>query len=43
MAHQGSRAAFDSLLAKAHVQHALLQPDGSHNDIPGVGLEEADM
>lgn len=37
MAQQkSSRAVFDSLLAKTHVQHALIQPDGRHNEIPGV-------
>jgi len=32
-----SRTGFDSLLAKTHVQHALIQPDGRHNDVPTVG------
>ncbi|GAB1317604.1 Oxidoreductase AflY [Madurella fahalii] len=36
MGQQGSRAAFDSLLAKTHVQHALVQPGGQHNDIPAA-------
>ncbi|KAK0625331.1 hypothetical protein B0T17DRAFT_270311 [Bombardia bombarda] len=34
MGQHESRAVFDSLLAKTHVEHALLQPDGRHNDIP---------
>ncbi|KAK3384955.1 hypothetical protein B0H63DRAFT_522306 [Podospora didyma] len=34
MGQQVSRAALDTLLAKTHVQHALLQPDGRHNDTP---------
>ncbi|KAK3376649.1 hypothetical protein B0T24DRAFT_677529 [Lasiosphaeria ovina] len=34
MGQHQSRAAFDSLLVKTHVQHALLQPDGRHNDTP---------
>ncbi|KAM7221904.1 oxidoreductase AflY [Rhypophila decipiens] len=29
-----SRAALDGLLAKTHVEHALVQPDDNHNDIP---------
>lgn len=38
MIKQGSRAVFDSLLAKTHVQHALVQPDGRHNEFPTVSL-----
>ncbi|KAK1757250.1 oxidoreductase AflY [Echria macrotheca] len=34
MGQQVSRAAFDGLLTKTHVQHALIQPDGRHNDVP---------
>ncbi|KAL2144705.1 hypothetical protein VTI28DRAFT_8643 [Corynascus sepedonium] len=34
MARQVPRTAFDHLLAKSHVQHALVQPDGRYNDIP---------
>ncbi|KAK3896926.1 hypothetical protein C8A05DRAFT_39528 [Staphylotrichum tortipilum] len=36
MAQKSSRAVFDSLLTKTHVQHALIQPDGRHNEIPGA-------
>ncbi|KAM7207986.1 oxidoreductase AflY [Naviculisporaceae sp. PSN 640] len=34
MGHNSSRAAFDGFLAKTHVEHALTQPDDSHNDLP---------
>ncbi|KAK3942050.1 hypothetical protein QBC46DRAFT_448146 [Diplogelasinospora grovesii] len=34
MGQEGCRAVFDSLLAKTHVGHALVQPDGSRNTIP---------
>ncbi|KAK0725326.1 hypothetical protein B0H67DRAFT_641768 [Lasiosphaeris hirsuta] len=34
MGQQQSRPVFDALLAKTHVQHALIQPDGVHNDAP---------
>lgn len=40
MTKQGSRAVFDSLLAKTHVQHALVQPDGRHNEFPAVSLRQ---
>jgi len=33
-----SRSVFDSLLAKTHIEHALIQPDGGHNDIPTVRI-----
>ncbi|KAL2137137.1 hypothetical protein VTI74DRAFT_8769 [Chaetomium olivicolor] len=36
LTQQGARSAFDKLLAKTHVQHALLQPDGRYNEIPGA-------
>lgn len=36
MGQQASRSAFDSLLTRTHVQHALIQPDGRHNDVPTV-------
>jgi hypothetical protein len=38
MGQQVSRLAFDSFLTKTHVQHALIQPDGRHNDIPTVSM-----
>ncbi|KAK3321653.1 hypothetical protein B0H66DRAFT_618640 [Apodospora peruviana] len=34
MGQQVSRTVFDSLLAKTHVEHALIQPDERHNNIP---------
>ncbi|KAK4192256.1 oxidoreductase AflY [Podospora australis] len=34
MGQQTSRPAFDCLLTKTHVLHALVQQDGRHNDIP---------
>lgn len=36
-----SRAAFDGLLAKTHVEHALIQPNDGHNDIPTVSAQPA--
>ncbi|KAK4124604.1 hypothetical protein N657DRAFT_572047 [Parathielavia appendiculata] len=40
MAPAGSQAVFDSLLAKTHVQHALVQGDGRRNEVPAVPDEE---
>ncbi|KAK0721415.1 hypothetical protein B0T21DRAFT_386287 [Apiosordaria backusii] len=34
MGQQTSRPVFDSKLTKTHVEHALIQQDGRHNDIP---------
>ncbi|KAK1831215.1 hypothetical protein QBC39DRAFT_372098 [Podospora conica] len=34
MAQPSTQATFNSLLTKTHVQHALIQPDGRHNDLP---------
>ncbi|CAP64570.1 uncharacterized protein PODANS_5_8450, partial [Podospora anserina S mat+] len=34
MGQQNSRPVFDSKLIKSHVEHALIQQDGRHNDIP---------
>ncbi|KAK5662580.1 hypothetical protein OQA88_8493 [Cercophora sp. LCS_1] len=34
MAQQSSRSEFDRLLAKTHVEHALIQSSGRHNDVP---------
>jgi hypothetical protein len=36
MTNQGSRTVLDSLLAKTHVQHALVQSAGEHNELPSV-------
>ena len=36
MAKNDPRTVFDRLLAKTHVQHALIQPDGRHNEFPSV-------
>ncbi|EAQ83315.1 hypothetical protein CHGG_09719 [Chaetomium globosum CBS 148.51] len=36
MVNQESRAVLDSLLTKTHVQHALVQSDGRHNELPSV-------
>ncbi|KAK0611590.1 hypothetical protein B0T14DRAFT_441322 [Immersiella caudata] len=36
MGQQISRTVFDGLLAKTHVQHALIQPNGRHNDLPTI-------
>lgn len=36
MTNQGSKTVLDSLLAKTHVQHALVQLDGRHNELPSV-------
>lgn len=36
MGQQNSRPVFDSKLTKSHVEHALIQQDGRHNDIPTV-------
>ncbi|KAK4203582.1 hypothetical protein QBC40DRAFT_316332 [Triangularia verruculosa] len=36
MGQQTSRPVFDSKLTKSHVEHALIQQDGRHNDIPTV-------
>lgn len=36
MAQPSSQATFNSLLTKTHVQHALIQPGGRHNDLPTV-------
>lgn len=36
MTNQGSRTVLDSLLAKTHVQHALVQSAGGHNELPSV-------
>ncbi|KAK0673600.1 hypothetical protein QBC41DRAFT_352497 [Cercophora samala] len=36
MGQQVSRPVFDSKLTKSHVEHALIQQDGRHNDIPTV-------
>ncbi|KAK4178504.1 hypothetical protein QBC36DRAFT_182541 [Triangularia setosa] len=36
MGPQASRPVFDSKLIKSHVEHALIQQDGRHNDIPTV-------
>jgi hypothetical protein len=41
MGQQISRTVFDGLLAKTHVQHALIQPDGRHNDVPTVTFSSA--
>ena len=37
MEQPNSQATFTSLLTKTHVQHALIQQDGRHNDLPTVG------
>ncbi|KAK4231962.1 oxidoreductase AflY [Podospora fimiseda] len=34
MGQQTSRAVFDGVLTKTHVEHALVQQDGQHNDLP---------
>ncbi|VBB81806.1 Putative protein of unknown function [Podospora comata] len=36
MGQQNSRPVFNSKLTKSHVEHALIQQDGRHNDIPTV-------
>ncbi|KAK3290736.1 uncharacterized protein B0H64DRAFT_447025 [Chaetomium fimeti] len=36
MTNPGSRTVLDSLLAKTHVQHALVQLDGRHNELPSA-------
>lgn len=38
MGQQESRAAFDNLLTKSHVGHALIHHGDQHNDIPTVYL-----
>ncbi|KAK0612660.1 hypothetical protein B0T17DRAFT_544229 [Bombardia bombarda] len=38
MGQHESRAVFDSLLARTHVEHALLQPEDRHNEILMVRL-----
>lgn len=32
------RSVFDRLISKTHVEHALIQPNGQHNDIPPVSI-----
>ena len=39
MAKNDPRTVFDRLLAKTHVQHALIQPDGRHNEFPSVSQD----
>ncbi|KAK3985621.1 oxidoreductase AflY [Cladorrhinum sp. PSN332] len=34
MGQQTSRTVFDGVLTKTHVEHALVQHDGQHNDLP---------
>lgn len=34
MGQQNSRVVFDGVLTKTHVEHALVQQDGQHNDLP---------
>jgi hypothetical protein len=41
MPSQGSRVIFDNLLAKTHVQHALVQLDGQYNELPAVSPQRA--
>ena len=41
MAKNDPRPVFDSLLAKTHVQHALVQPDGRHNEFLTVSQHTA--
>jgi hypothetical protein len=41
MPSQGSRVVFDNLLAKTHVQHALVQLDGRYNELPAVSPPRA--
>ncbi|KAK4143089.1 uncharacterized protein C8A04DRAFT_37806 [Dichotomopilus funicola] len=36
MTKSTSRATFDRLLAAVHVQHALVRPDGTHNELPSA-------
>lgn len=43
MAQPSSQAAFNSLLTKTHVQHALIQPGGRHNDLPTVRHSAGDV
>jgi hypothetical protein len=43
MAERVSRAVFDGLLAKTHVQHALVQLDGQYNQLPSVSLRPAEI
>lgn len=40
MGQEGSRTAFDSLVTKNHVQHALIQEGGKVNDLPLVSMME---
>lgn len=40
MGQEGSRTAFDSLVTKNHVQHALIQERGEHNGIPLVRMRK---
>jgi hypothetical protein len=43
MAQPSSQATFNSLLTKTHVQHALIQPGGRHNDLPTVRHSAGDV
>lgn len=36
MGQPGAQDQFESLLYKTHVEHALLQPEDTHNEIPTV-------
>ena len=36
MGQPGAQDRFESLLYKTHVEHALLQPEDTHNEIPIV-------